>query len=106
MHDLGGVEPAASQPIDRAEHDLTQFEKSVDAMMNLLSGAPRRLFTVDELRRTIESLTPEQYHGLLYYEKWLQAVHDLMIEKDVLSDEEVMLKCAALREEMSAQVKR
>lgn len=100
MHDLGGVEPVASQPIDRAEHDLTQFEKSVDAMMNLLSQ--RRLLRVDEIRRTIESLTPAQYHGLLYYEKWLQAIHDVMLEKDVLSDEEVMLKCAELRQEMTA----
>jgi hypothetical protein len=100
MHDLGGIEPAASQPIDRAEHDLTQFEKSVDAMMNLLSQ--RRLLRVDESRRSIESLTPAQYHGLLYYEKWLQAIHDLMLEKDVLSDEEVMLKCAELRQEMTA----
>jgi hypothetical protein len=98
MHDLGGVEPAASQPIDRTEHDLTQFDKSVDALVGLLTHPSRRIIRIDELRRAIESLPPEQYHGLAYYEKWLQAAHDLLLEKDVLGEEEVMLRCAALRE--------
>jgi hypothetical protein len=95
-HDPGGVEPFASQPIDRTEHELTQFDKSVDALVYLLSN--RRMIRVDELRRAIEALPPAQYHGLAYYEKWLQAVHDLLLEKDVLGEEEVMLRCAAVRE--------
>lgn len=97
-HDLGGVEPFASQPIDRTEHELTQFDKSVDALVGLLSRLPQRIIRVDELRRAIEALPPAQYHGLAYYEKWLQAVHDLLLEKDVLGEEEVMLRCAAVRE--------
>ena len=103
QHDLGGVEPFASQPIDRREHDLTQFDKSVDAIMYLLSHPSRRLLRVDELRRAIESLAPEQYHGLAYYEKWLQGIHDLLIEKDILHDEEVMLKCAEIREKIGRE---
>ncbi|MBV8536380.1 MAG: nitrile hydratase subunit beta [Alphaproteobacteria bacterium] len=103
QHDLGGVEPFASQSIDRAEHELTQFDKSVDAIMYLLSHPSRRLLRVDELRRAIESLTPAQYHGLAYYEKWLQGIHDLLLEKDVLHDEEVMLKCASIREELMSK---
>ncbi|MBM3540295.1 MAG: nitrile hydratase subunit beta [Alphaproteobacteria bacterium] len=95
-HDLGGVEPAASQPIDRTEHELTQFDKSVDALVYLLSR--RSIIRVDEMRRAIEALRPEEYHSLAYYEKWLRAVHDLLLEKDVLGEEEVMLRCAALRE--------
>ena len=97
MHDLGGVEPAASQAIDRAEHQLTHFDKTVDALMYLLSGASRRIIRVDELRRAIESLTPQQYETLGYYEKWLQAMLDLLIEKDVLGEEEIMLKVAEIR---------
>jgi hypothetical protein len=95
-HDLGGVEPFASQPIDRTEYELTQFDKSVDALVYLLSN--RRMIRVDELRRAIEALPPAQYHDLAYYERWIQAVHDLLLEKDVLGEEEVMLRCAAIRE--------
>ena len=97
MHDLGGVEPAASSTIDRDEHALTQFDKNVDALMYLLSHPSRRLIRVDELRRAIESFTPLQYEQLSYYEKWLQAMHNLMIEKGVLTREEVEQKIAALR---------
>lgn len=101
MHDLGGVEPMASLPIDRTEHELTQFDKSVDALVYLLSQ--RKMLRVDELRRAIEALPPADYHGLAYYEKWLQAVHDLLLEKDILGEEEVMLRCAALREAADKQ---
>jgi nitrile hydratase subunit beta len=97
-HDLGGIEPHASAPIDRREHDLTQFDKNVDALMYLLSHPSRRLIRVDELRRAIESLTPENYARFSYYEKWLTAMHDLLIEKDVLSEEEILLKIAELRQ--------
>ena len=98
MHDLGGVEPAASAPIERGEHALSDFDKSVDALMYLLSHPSRQIIRVDELRRAIESLTPEQYEHLSYYEKWLQAMADLLVEKDVLGEEEIGLKIAELRE--------
>jgi len=97
MHDLGGVEALLGEKIDRSEHELTHFDRSVDALMYLLSHPSRRIIRVDELRRAIESLTPEQYEDLNYYEKWLQAIHDLLIEKDVLDAEEIMLKVAEIR---------
>jgi hypothetical protein len=102
MHDLGGVEPMASAAIDRDEHALTQFDKNVDALMYLLSHPSRRIIRVDELRRAIESFTPLQYSSLSYYEKWLQAMHDLLIEKGVLTREEIAKKREALRAETTA----
>ena len=95
MHDLGGAEPMASAAIDREEHAVTQFDKNVDALMYLLSA--RRLIRVDELRRAIESFTPLQYDQLSYYEKWLQAMTNLMVEKGVLAREEIDVKLASLR---------
>jgi nitrile hydratase len=99
MHDLGGIEPMASAAIDREEHALTQFDKNVDALMYLLSG--RKLVRVDELRRTIESFTPLQYAQLSYYEKWLQAMTNLMVEKGVLTREEIDAKIASLRADVA-----
>lgn len=98
-HDLGGVEPLASQPIDRREHELTQFDKSVDALVNLLSRPPQRLIRVDELRRAIESLPPEKYLSLAYYEKWLAGTTALLIEKGVLTQDEIDRRCASIRGE-------
>jgi hypothetical protein len=100
MHDLGGIEPMASAAIDREEHALTQFDKNVDALMYLLSA--RRLIRVDELRRSIESFTPLQYAQLTYYEKWLQAMTNLMVEKGVLTREEIEAKVAGLRADVAS----
>jgi hypothetical protein len=97
MHDLGGVEPLASAAIDRREHALTQFDKNVDALMYLLAHPSRRIIRVDELRRAIESLAPADYARLGYYEKWLQAMRDLLVEKGVLGADEIARRMDELR---------
>lgn len=96
-HDLGGVEPDASLPIDRAEHALSDFDKSVDALLYLLSAPERRLMTVDELRRGIEALSPEDYRRLAYYEKWISSIAAILVEKGVLDRAAIDARIAALR---------
>jgi nitrile hydratase len=93
-HDLGGALPWAAQPIDREEHPFTPFDKRVDAMLYLLLR--RKLMTVDELRRAIESLPEAEYHALSYYEKWLRAMRLLMIEKKVVDAGELERRTARL----------
>lgn len=94
VHDLGGVLPWAAHSIDRDEHEFTPFDKRVDAMLYLLLR--RKLMTVDELRRAIESLPEAEYHSLSYYEKWLRAIRLLMIEKKVVDGAELARRTAAL----------
>ncbi len=97
-HDMGGVEPFRSAPIDRTDHDLSQFDKQVDALMNLLSHPSRRLVRVDELRNAIESLPPDRYDDLAYYEKWIHAIAEVLVHKDVIGEEELVLKLAEIKE--------
>ena len=61
-HDMGG-EPAG--PIEKTEHDYAPWEKRVDALLVLLSRKDRRLMTVDELRRNIESLGADAYDKMI-----------------------------------------
>jgi hypothetical protein len=96
---MGGVQPFVSQPIDRTDHDLSQFDKQVDAIVNLLGRASNRLMRTDELRDAIESLPPEVYDDLAYYEKWIQAVADVMVRKDIIGEEELVLKLAELKQQ-------
>jgi hypothetical protein len=96
-HDLGGVEPDASAAIDRTDHPLTDFDKSVDATFYLLSRPGSRIMTVDELRRAIEAIPPPDYRRLGYYERWLTAIAALLVEKGTLSRGEIDAKIAALR---------
>jgi hypothetical protein len=83
-HDMGGL-PAG--PIESFEHDYALWEKRVDALMVLLSN--KRLMTVDEMRRNIEGLGPDAYDQMTYYERWIYAVTQTMIQRGVISVEEL-----------------
>jgi hypothetical protein len=93
VHDLGG-EPAG--PVDLAEHERTFFDQRVDAMMRLLAHPEHGYYTVDAMRRAIESLPREDYFGLGYYERWVRAMRRLVVEKGLLSEDEINRKLAAL----------
>ena len=84
MHDLGGL---SAGPVERDEHDPSLAERRVDALMMLLMG--HGVFNVDEMRRTIESLPRDVYERHDYYERWLLTLERLLIEKGVLTAEEI-----------------
>ena len=74
------------------EHDYALWEKRVDAMLTLLSK--KGLMTVDELRRNIEGLGPDAYDRMTYYERWIYAVAQTMIQRGVVSIDELGRKIA------------
>lgn len=47
------------------------------------------MLSTDELRRSIEDLTPEQYERWTYYEKWAAGMTSLLLDKGVISREEL-----------------
>jgi Nitrile hydratase beta subunit len=92
VHDIGGLDFGA---IDRHEHDLAQWEKRVDAMMILLY-ARKGAFKVDGMRRVIEDYGQQAYDSTTYYEKWIRALRNLMVEQEVLSAQSIDAKIAAV----------
>ena len=98
-HDMGGD---AAGAVERGEHVHQLWEKRIDAMMVLLSDADHRLMRVDELRRTIESLGPEAYDSLSYYERWTQAISLLMVEKGIVGRDELDARVAKMKAERGA----
>ena len=105
-HDLGGL-PARS--IERVEHDYALWEKRIDALVVLLSNTNPPLFRDDELRRgiepaqrssrsllrlTVESLGADAYERLSYYERWIAALTNVLLEKGVFTSEELELQMA------------
>ena len=93
-HDRGGWPD--DTPIDRSEHEYSDWERRVDAVHQVLGQQGIR--TTDEMRRAIESLPPERYEALSYYEKWTAALELILIEKGILTAEEIDAKTAELRE--------
>ena len=94
VHDVGGLDFGA---IDRSEHDLALWEKRVDAMMILLYSK-KGLWTVDAMRRTIEDYGQQTYDKTEYYEKWVRAMRNLLVEQEVLTKAEVETKMTEVAE--------
>ncbi len=84
-HDVGGLDFG---PIDREEHDLAHWEKRIDAMLNLLA-TKKAAFKIDAMRRVIESYGEQQYDETTYYEKWVRAIRNLIIEQELVTREEI-----------------
>ena len=86
-HDMGGLPAGKVEP---SEHDYPEWERRVDAMVQLLRGGGR--ITVDELRKNIEALPPEAYDRLSYYEKWISSLTQTLIQRGVITTAELARK--------------
>jgi nitrile hydratase subunit beta len=88
IHDVGGmqgfgpIEQEADEPPFHAD-----WEAHVFALNRALIG--RGVYNLDEFRDAIERMPPQQYLVSSYYEKWLHAITTLLVEKGVLSAQEV-----------------
>ena len=85
VHDRGGWSTDAA--IDRSEHELSDWELLTDALVGALGG--QGLMNVDELRRGIESMAPDEYERASYYERWLYSIETVLTEKGVLAPGEL-----------------
>ena len=85
VHDTGGR--PITEPIDRTEHELEDWEVLTDALVGALGRAG--VMNVDELRRGIESMPPDEYEEASYYERWLFSVEANLTEKGVIAPGEL-----------------
>jgi nitrile hydratase beta subunit len=88
VHDLGGMQGFG--PVER-ERDEPVFhapwEAAVLAMMR--AAGARGLYNIDEFRHGIERMEPAEYLRASYYEKWLDGISRLLVEKGVVSQDEL-----------------
>jgi nitrile hydratase subunit beta len=88
IHDVGGMQgfgPVEQEPDEPPFH--ADWEAHVFALNRALIG--RGVYNLDEFRDAIERMPPQQYLASSYYEKWLHAVTTLLVDKGVLSAQEV-----------------
>ena len=71
--------------IDRSQHEVEDWERLADAISSALGK--EGIYTTDEHRRTIESL--EDYRDLSYYERWVAATEKLLVQKEILTTDEI-----------------
>ncbi len=92
-HDMGGL-PAGK--VDRSEHGYADWERRVDAMAVIVGQ--KRLAGVDERRRAIETLAPEAYDTLSYYERWVVALAQTLIQRGVITSAELAHRMRELKQ--------
>ena len=88
-HDMGGRHAG---PVSRDEHDHALWEKRVDALMVILGA--RGLMPVDALRRILEDMGEEAFERMTYYERWMAAITQNLIESGVLTVDELNRRMA------------
>lgn len=91
---MGGL-PAG--PVEKTEHDYALWEKRVDALLVLLSKKGH--LTVDELRRNIESLGADAYEKMGYYERWIYAITQTLIQRGVITIDELGRRMAQAQQD-------
>lgn len=88
VHDLGGMRGFG--PIEREENEPVfhePWEGRVRVMMAL--GLRLGVYNIDEFRWAVERMDPASYLSASYYEKWLDGIERLYVEKGVIEREEL-----------------
>ncbi len=86
-HDLGGAPKYMCLPVDTEPHALSDFDKEVDAIRQILGD--KGLMSTDELRHGIEAIPEHDYHRLSYYQRWLRSIAYTLLRKGVLTETEL-----------------
>lgn len=71
-------------------HDFALWEKRVDALMVLCSGKGH--FTVDGLRRALEDMGEDAFEKHSYYERWIAAINQNLVEAGIYTLEELGMR--------------
>ena len=90
-HDLGG---SAAGPIDTVDHGMRFWEKQANALRSTLTG--KKVVRLDELRRAAEDLGA-QYYKLAYFERTTTALRNLLMEKGLFTQSELVAKMTEVR---------
>ncbi|MDP6707692.1 MAG: nitrile hydratase subunit beta [Alphaproteobacteria bacterium] len=92
MHGLGPILREADKPVFHQD-----WERHVCALMRaMLLG---QQFNLDEFRHSVERMDPAHYLESSYYEHWLAGVERLLVEKGVITADELQARMAELAKE-------
>jgi hypothetical protein len=91
---MGGLEAGL---VDLTEAAYAPWQKRVKALALLLIRGDKAQMNVDELRRGIEDLAPEDY------ERWTRSIAHILTEKGHFTAEELTVKMAEVEKRWQEQ---
>jgi nitrile hydratase len=94
VHDMGGMDGFGPINIEKNEPVFhSDWEKRMYGIAISLSG--REFRNIDEFRHAIERIPAPVYLDSSYYERWLNAMMTLLVEKNKVTREELIARGAA-----------
>jgi nitrile hydratase len=82
MHGMGPVEIEKNEPVFHAQWEARAFALTVAA-------AAHRRWNIDMSRHSRERMPPAAYLAATYYEKWLHGLQTLLVEKGLVTRNEL-----------------
>ena len=80
--------------MEPTEHDYEEWERRIDALAVILGRSGE--LTVDERRKAIESLPPDCYDRMSYYERWTAALAQTLLQRGVITTDELARRMAQI----------
>ena len=99
LHDVGGMQGLGRVPREEDEPIFhAEWEKRTFALM--VSAFGGGAFNAGEFRHAVnERLDQSQYLTLSYYERWIQGIETLLIEKGLTSRDELKARYKKLEKD-------
>ena len=88
IHDMGGMHGFGPIPIEQNEPVFHEEWEARAMALRLLMGGWGK-WSLDAGRHANESLSPQQYLNLSYYERWITSLADLAVNAGLISLEEI-----------------
>ena len=91
VHDMGGMDGFG--PVAREENEPVFHADWERRTYGLVALAMRAMqINTDEFRHAIERIPPARYLASSYYERWLAAAETLLVERGIVTREELLAK--------------
>jgi nitrile hydratase subunit beta len=94
INDIGGEDWG---PIPLKQKETPDWAKLSTALRAALGDKGAGLVNLHEGRRAREEMGYERYHALGYFEMGMQAIYDILVQKGVVTEQEVADRIAALK---------
>jgi hypothetical protein len=85
-HDLGGLDAG---PIDTEVTQAKPWEKLTVVVGNALGAKGAKVVCTDEVRRVREQMGADLYNRLGYFEKGIESLRRLLVEKGMIDQQEL-----------------
>lgn len=94
-NDIGGT-GCSDDKVHIFERDLYPWEKRCHALLDVLDY--HKIVNTEEKRRGTENIGSEMVGKLSYYEKWIVSASNVLLQKGILTPDEIALKTKEVAE--------